>query len=88
MVPEANVKAVWTFRVKVPELHAPFPCVEPSENIVSPSFPASTRVIIELVEVALDNPEMVTTEPSEDARFASATSVTVIMFAPPARGLL
>jgi len=59
----------------------------PLENTVSPSLPASTRVI-GLVAVALDNPEIVTAELSEAVKFASATRVTVIVFVPPARGLL
>jgi hypothetical protein len=29
-----------TVKVNVPELQAPFPCVDPSEKMVSPSFPA------------------------------------------------
>jgi len=59
----------------------------PSENSVSPSLPASTR-IMGLVAVALDNPEIVTAELFKAAKFASATRVTVIVFVPPARGLL
>ena len=71
----------------MPELQAPFPCVVPSENMVSPSFPPSRRVM-GLEATAFDSPVIVTTELSFAAKFVSVTMVTVIVFDCPARGLL
>ena len=71
----------------MPELHAPFPCVDPSENIVWPVSPASMRVM-GLSAIAFNSPEIVTTELSEASTSVSVTSVTVIVFAPSVRGLL
>ena len=61
----------------MPELQSPLPCVVPSENMVSPSFPLSRRVM-GLEATAFDNPVIVTTELSVAAKFASVTIVTKI----------
>ena len=87
VTPADTVKLVCTVSVKVPELHAPRDCVVPSENIVSPSSPASTSVT-GLVATALFSPEIVTTELSACFRSRSLTSVTVIVFDSPAAGVL
>ena len=72
----------------MPEFQAPVPCVVPSENIVSPSFPLSMRVMELKATPVFVSPVIVTTEPFVCAKFASVTIVTVIVFSCPARGLL
>jgi len=87
VVPDTSVNPARTFKVNMPELHAPVPCVVPSENMVSPSLPAYASAM-GLVAVAFDIPEMVTTELSEDVKFALLTRVTVNVLDDPGRGLL
>jgi hypothetical protein len=91
VVPDTRVSPVSTVSVNVPELQAPLPCVVPFENIVSPSFPLSMRVM-GLTATAFVSPVIVTTAASElpgfCVKFASETIVTVIVFSCPARGLL
>ena len=76
-----------TVKVSVPELQAPFPCVDPSEKMVSPSFPASKRST-EAEADAAPSPEMVTTELAAAVNVVSVTSVTVILFVRPGTGVL
>ena len=87
VVPAVIVSPVCTVSVKLPELHAPLDCVVPSENIVSPSSPASTSVT-GLDAAAPVSPEIVTTELSAAFKSMSLTSVTVIVFDLPAAGVL
>ena len=76
-----------TVKVSVPELQAPFPVVVPSEKMVSPSFPASTRST-EAEADAPASPEMVMIELAVSVNVVSVTSVTVILFVCPGNGLL
>ena len=76
-----------TVKVNVPELQAPFPCVDPSEKMVSPSFPASKRST-EVEADAVPSPEMVTMELAAAVNVVSVTSVTVILFVRPGTGVL
>ena len=76
-----------TVKVSVPELQAPFPCVDPSEKMVSPSFPASKRST-EAEADAAPSPEMVTTELAAAVNVVSVTSVTVILFVRAGTGVL
>ena len=88
-MPAVTVCPVWTVSVKVPELHAPFDCVVPSENNVSPLFPPETLPSVTgLVATALLSPEIVTTELSACCKSMSLASVTVIVFDFPAAGVL
>ena len=87
-VPDVRVSPVSTVRVNVPELQAPLPDVVLTENMVSPSFPLSMR-IMGLEATAFVSPVIVTTAlPGFCVKFASDTIVTVIVFSCPARGLL
>ena len=72
--------------VKIPGLHAPLPCVVPSEKIVSPSLPAS-RSVTGFVATAPVSPDMVTTEFAAADNDVSVTKVTVMVFVPVASGL-
>ena len=81
------VKPVYTDSVKMPELHAPNPCVVPSENIVSPSSPLSNSVT-GLEDMAPERPEIVTTELPAAVKAVSVTKVTVIVFVDPVIGVL
>ena len=76
-----------TVKVIVPEPQAPFPCVDPSEKIVSPSFFASKRST-EAEADAAPSPEMVTMELAAAVNVVSVTSVTVILFVRPGTGVL
>jgi hypothetical protein len=87
VVDATKVPPPFTVSVKVPELHAPFPWVVPSEKIVSPSSPASTNVM-GLVATAPLSPDTVTTEPPVASKAVSDTRVTVIVLLDPAAGLL
>ena len=87
VVPVASVPPLFTVSVNVPELHAPFPCVVPSENVFSPSSPAS-KSVTGLVATPPVNPDIVTIEFAAAVRSVSDTSVTVIVFDAPATGLL
>jgi hypothetical protein len=80
---------VLTVSVIVPELHAAWPAVVPSEKMLSPASPSSCSGTGP-VAAAPFNPEIVTTasEPSVEAKLTSVARVTVIRFVAPARGLL
>ena len=76
-----------TVKVSVSELQAPFFVVVPSEKMVSPSSPASTRST-EAEADAPASPEMVIIELAVSVNVVSVTSVTVILFVCPGNGLL
>ena len=76
-----------TVKVSVPELQAPFPVVVPSEKMVSPSFPASTRST-EAEADAPTIPEMVIMELAVSVNVVSVTSDTVNLFVCPGTGVL
>jgi hypothetical protein len=78
---------VWTVSVKVPELNAPFPCVEPSENRLAPLL--ATLVSSRLAaSAAFVSPEIVTTELFAANKSTVVLIVTVMVLDPPASGLL
>ena len=76
-----------TVKVSVPELQAPFPVVVPSEKIILPSFPASTRST-EAGADAPASPEMVILELAVSVNVVSVTSDTVNLFVCPGAGVL
>jgi len=87
VVPAARLPPLFTVKVSVPELHAPLPCVTPSENDISPSSPAS-RSVTGFVATAPVSPEIVTEELATAVNSVSVTTVTVILLDAPAIGLL
>ena len=84
MVAATRLSPVCTVKVKVPMLHTPFPCAEPSENLVWPSFPAS---LTGLVASAPVSPVIVTLELAAAVRLVSVISVTVMLLFAPGYGL-
>ena len=81
------VRPVCTVSVMVPAFQAPFDCVPPTENSVSPSSPLSISVT-GLVACAPVSPEIVISELCVALKSVSDTSVMVISFEAPGIGLL